>query len=159
MDEEQVLPDDLDMVDPAPESHRNLPQGTSDYQACWILDEQDADPAEPSTTSNGSGQQNAVGVLGGDGSVVDGMAAPEEDQWACNMDAEGDDEAMDEEVDGEEEASPEELAKLQQRRRRQAAEEDLAYPDEVDTPQEMPARVRFSFTCANDAAVHVMRPF
>lgn len=156
MDEDQSMPDDLEVSEPALEPHRTLPQGTSDYQACWILDEQDAyqNAAEPATVDHSSGRPGAF--VGGN-NLDDGSGAADEDLWESKgADTEADDEAMYEETGEEEEnASPEEVAELKRQRQQQAAKDDLVYPDEVDTPQKVPARVRAVIRLRDKCHSHV----
>ena len=125
MDEEQTWPDAAEIARAQADTRANLAPGTSDYQACWILDDDEHerpashDGAAPAGAPDADMAENASVFEGDDGD--DDMAT---------------------EADEGEAASAEEVRELRRRRRRQEAEDDLAYPDEVDTPHDTPARVR-----------------
>ncbi|CAI8042579.1 Pre-rRNA-processing protein TSR1 homolog [Geodia barretti] len=99
-----------------PSEARRVPRGTSDYQAAWIVaDSEDEDEEEGS----------------------EGEEVPVDDE--SEMDTEsvtyGDTEKYDAQFDMEAEEQQFELLR--------AERENAMFPDEVDTPQDTPARIRF----------------
>ncbi|KAF8904976.1 ribosome biogenesis protein tsr1 [Mucidula mucida] len=117
-----------------PKVVKRIPKGMSEYQAAWIVDESD-DEGE-------NGDENE------DGSDRDMEEADEEPEEMVDMPMEEDTE-MDiesrrsvafQDLDNEEESN----SMLESWRSRQREEEnDLTFPDELDTPQDIPARTRF----------------
>lgn len=137
MEEEQTWPDADEIAQAQAETRAHLAPGTSDYQACWILD--DDEHERPASHERDDAPAAAAGSGDAEMAAGESAAAVEDD----------DDADMATEADGGEAASAEEVRELRRRRRRQAEEEDLLYPDEVDTPHETPARVRtFGFSAA-----------
>lgn len=145
---EQTWPTEEEMaeVDRAHEQNklkkRSLPRGTSEYQAAWIVDDSDVEDSE----SDGDDD---------DGMVLDeeenGGAAQEgqnnlyydDDQASLNLrdsEEETEDDSM--MMDGDnltKEQIKDELQKI-----KEAHAEDEEFPDEVDTPLDVPARRRFA---------------
>ncbi|XP_078061021.1 pre-rRNA-processing protein TSR1 homolog [Mustelus asterias] len=113
---------------------RKVPKGTSDYQAAWILDDEEVDEEEGSDedmegdelmgetvsqASDESGDEEEIGE------ECETLTVPESIR----------DDHYDEKVDEEEERVM--LEKYKQERM------DEMFPDEVDTPKDVAARVRF----------------
>jgi pre-rRNA-processing protein TSR1 len=127
--------DDEDEDDDIQESRvaRKVPKGTSPYQASWIVDsdsdlgsdsdlssdDDDVNPFESSASS--SSKRKDKGSIFDDG-------APSDDDFDIASD---EDVPMDAEDKREERTLEEEI------------EDDLQFPDELDTPLDVPARVRF----------------
>jgi pre-rRNA-processing protein TSR1 len=152
LDAEQTWPTEEELKDAeqaaAAAKKRRLPKGTSDYQAAWILDsdvvdgdddEEDEDEEEleeggslpdlePNTGANGAAHTASLG---------DGF----EDSWQ-NMDGGATEIDMDYADEDDEDALDVRAAKI--RARKEAQEDELKYPDEIDTPLDIPARKRFA---------------
>lgn len=120
---------------------KRLPPGTSEYQAAWIVEDSDVDDVGSSDESN-------------DGMVLDevenGAASKEvsksfdldEDQGSLDLgESDGETETDSVMVDGDmtREQIEDEIKRL-----KDAHAEDEEYPDEVDTPLDVPARKRFA---------------
>jgi pre-rRNA-processing protein TSR1 len=123
---------------------RRLPKGTSDYQAAWILDNEYDDDEEDDIDIEDGGslpdlEPNTTATLGGGGgaSVGDGF----DDSWQV-MDGGATEIDMDYVDEDDEDALDARAAKI--KARREAQEDELKYPDEIDTPLEIPARKRFA---------------
>lgn len=131
MDAEQTWPTEEEMEEARSNKVKKLvkrvPKGTSAYQACWIPDEEeDCDGSEDDS----------------DGEQDDDMEMESEDDresWEeielAPSEAEIDNK-YDETIDKMEEDAA--LDKIK------AAREEAAFPDEVDTPKDIPARERFA---------------
>ncbi|KAF8647031.1 hypothetical protein AX16_006868 [Volvariella volvacea WC 439] len=117
------LPDAL--AGTTPKVVRKLPKGTSDYQAAWIFEDDE---------DEGSAEE---GELGEDDEKPQG-----EDDAMEEMALDDDDDRREddfEDLDADEEQK--QLTKWKNREREE--QDDLAFPDEIDTPQDIPARIRF----------------
>eukprot|EP00873_Tetraselmis_striata_P008944 jgi/Tetstr1/429208/TSEL_019160.t1 len=112
---------------------RRLPKGTSEYQAAWILDYD-------------SGGEEADGKDEEGDATMDGQGSGEEE----GEEEEEEDEELEDEDDGtermtvadEEETEAQKRAALASLKLQRAADDD-DYPDEIDTPYDVEARVRF----------------
>ncbi|KAJ3017464.1 hypothetical protein HKX48_003533 [Thoreauomyces humboldtii] len=143
-------PDDAMVVKKA----KRVPKGTSAYQAAWIVDEEDEEAEEEEEEEEETGMD--VTMTDAPGAVVDWSSiglghAPngnggdeehdeEEEEYEDLAEAEGDAESeFDDDYDEHEETKQYKdfLAKQQEER------DQLQFPDEVDTPKEPSARVRF----------------
>lgn len=111
---------------------KRVPKGWSDYQAAWIPDE---DAEIQSDNSDSAADSN--------GDFMDAMSEEKSDysdatdQFDAITESEVDatDQQYDQQIDLQMEQT--DLEKIK------AARSDLIFPDEVDTPQDVPARVRF----------------
>ena len=126
-----------------------VPKGYSDYQAAWIVSDDEDD--DGSDSEGGAREEGGgVGGAGGDAALSDGGDAEsmsgfgsdgEADYDNAGSDAMGlDDDADDFEMTAEDYAI---AFEKERRERREAAQEDLDFPDEVDVPVDVAARERF----------------
>ncbi|KAI9442542.1 ribosome biogenesis protein tsr1 [Lactarius indigo] len=112
-----------------PRAIRRVPKGTSAYQAAWIVDEDDED--EECTGDADEGVQ--------DGNAEEQVEVPVRVEDEMEVEAhESKDVAF---QDLEEEEENRQLESWRGRPREER--DDREFPDEVDTPRELPARVRF----------------
>lgn len=147
MDAEQTFPTDAEISQSMDENKKKtikrIPKGMSDYQACWIPDIEEVDEVESESESDDD--DKSFMSCDSDGSAKKG----EDDD---EMDAEEDDEEFeevstnvgstvnndhkyDEQMDLYEERQAQEKLKAQRT--------DAMFPDEIDTPIDAPARLRF----------------
>ncbi|XP_023660690.1 pre-rRNA-processing protein TSR1 homolog [Paramormyrops kingsleyae] len=146
MDGEQTWPTDSELLE-AEEARKNrrvmkVPKGTSEYQATWILD--DGEESEDAEESSGSEDDEMMEdendeMEDKDGSESQGHASgseeeEDEEEISSSMHTSAE-RHYDEHVNEEQEQ--EELQRYRQ------ARADDAFPDEVDTPLDTPARSRF----------------
>ncbi|EGT47609.1 hypothetical protein CAEBREN_23625 [Caenorhabditis brenneri] len=128
MDGEQTWPTQEELEE-ADKEMRRVPKGTSSYQAAWILDDEDDDEDEDS----------------------DEDMDDEEDESAEEEDDEDGDEEMDLKSEAGETTASEmmfddgidediNMAEVEKYRKER---ENAQWPDEVDTPMDQPARIRF----------------
>ncbi|TFK66498.1 ribosome biogenesis protein tsr1 [Pluteus cervinus] len=113
-----------------PKAVRRVPKGTSDYQAAWIIDDDD---------DEGEAQD---GEAEAEGREVVGQEEEEEMQDIAmddEMEVENRKEVTFQDLDAEEEER--QLSSWRNRDREE--QDDLAFPDEIDTPQDVPACTRF----------------
>ncbi|KAL1680545.1 hypothetical protein EV122DRAFT_207682 [Schizophyllum commune] len=124
--------------EPQPEApkkrRRKLPKGTSEYQASWIIDDDDVDGEEGDEGSDDEGADE-------DGAADDSMEVEDRamSEVEDDMDLDSRKSVAFEDLDAEEEEK--QLASWRSREREE--QDDAAFPDEVDTPQDVPARTRF----------------
>ncbi|KAF8197913.1 ribosome biogenesis protein tsr1 [Pholiota molesta] len=115
------------LIGTTPKSVRRIPKGMSEYQAAWIVDEDEED-----------GEESREGT---EESEMEEMQEEEEDMQDMPM------EDTPTEVGGvrfEDLDIEEEEKQLDKWRNRQREEEDdLSFPDEIDTPKDIPAKTRF----------------
>ncbi|KAH9944690.1 ribosome biogenesis protein tsr1 [Amylocystis lapponica] len=105
-----------------PKAVRKIPKGMSEYQAAWIIDETD-DEDELVEMQDEEEEE-----------MVEIPARDDEE-----MDTDGRRSVAFRDLDMEEEDR--QLAKWRNRKREE--EDDMAFPDEIDTPMEVPAQTRF----------------
>ncbi|KAI0084896.1 ribosome biogenesis protein tsr1 [Irpex rosettiformis] len=111
-----------------PKAVRRVPKGTSEYQAAWIVDGSDEEGEE----EGGDGEE-----VGMEEEEMEDMPVHDDDD--AEMETDGRRTVAFEELDEEEE---EQQLKTWRDRKREE-EDDLQFPDEIDTPMDVPARTRF----------------
>ncbi|CAH0388837.1 unnamed protein product [Bemisia tabaci] len=136
MDAEQTWPTAEELQQAAENRKKKVikvPKGFSEYQAAWIMED-----AEEVEESGNSGDEDEEMEVPADDADSDAKSAASEEEYdtltvtsEAPMGAEKYDAQMD--IEGEQKL----LQTLKD------AKTDAAFPDEVDTPQNMPARVRF----------------
>ncbi|KAL1194958.1 hypothetical protein V5N11_030490 [Cardamine amara subsp. amara] len=119
---------------------RTLPRGTSEYQAAWIVDETDEEDSD-----SGDSDDNGMVLDNGEGSNQERTYDQEfeDDEQSLNVrdfdnETHNDSEMMDDE-DLTEEQIKDEIKKI-----KEAHAADEEFPDEVETPIDIPARRRFA---------------
>ncbi|KAK3154012.1 hypothetical protein QOZ80_2BG0184710 [Eleusine coracana subsp. coracana] len=115
---------------------RKLPPGTSEYQAAWIVDTDDEDGDSDNDSQDGSGM--VIDELdhldqGSDGSDIDAMS-----HFTAKFDEETGTEMADDENLTREQIETE-IKKI-----KEANADDEEFPDEVETPLDVPAKKRFA---------------
>jgi len=127
---EPALPDAKEGT--TPKVVRRIPKGMSEYQAAWIIDEDEDDDGDDEAKS---------------GSEDEAMDDAEEEEEMQDLPVEEDHEMETDsrrsvafqDLDNEEEAK--QLESWRNRKREE--EDDLIFPDEIDTPKDVPAQTRF----------------
>ncbi|OCH93743.1 ribosome biogenesis protein tsr1 [Obba rivulosa] len=113
-----------------PKAVRKIPKGMSEYQAAWILDESDEEGDEGS-----AGGEEGSEVSMEDAEEMVEMPVPEEH----DVETDSRRSVAFQDLDMEEEGR--QLESWRNRKREE--DDDLAFPDEIDTPLDIPARTRF----------------
>ncbi|XP_044210722.1 pre-rRNA-processing protein TSR1 homolog [Thunnus albacares] len=152
MDGEQTWPTESELLE-AEEARKNkrvmkVPKGTSDYQATWIVDEDDENSDVDDESSEDDDvddmmdeamerddEENNSQDAGSGCSSGEEEEEEEEEEEVCSTEQTGADQRYDEHID---EAAEEEGLK----RYREARANEM-FPDEVDTPLDTAARIRF----------------
>ncbi|KAJ7091936.1 ribosome biogenesis protein tsr1 [Mycena belliarum] len=115
-----------------PKVVRRIPKGMSEYQAAWIIDEDEDDGEDEDKVGD---EDDAMD----DAEEMEEMEdLPVEEDQEMETDERGRTVAF-EELDVEEEAR--QLESWRNRKREE--EDDATFPDEIDTPKEIPAQTRF----------------
>nr|GMD08500.1 pre-rRNA-processing protein TSR1 homolog [Ipomoea batatas] len=146
---EQTWPTEEEMAE-AERNHKEkklknkmLPRGTSDYQAAWIVDDSDVDNSE--SEENEDGDDGMVLDNGEDVIPRQGHGdcfALDEDQGSLSLHS--DEETDTDSVMMESEKLTKEQIEDEIKKIKESHAEDEEYPDEVDTPLDVPARKRFA---------------
>jgi len=142
MDGEQTWPTDQELIE-ADEAakqdinkeEKKVPKGTSEYQASWILNEDDEEGDSDDDDSDDDSEDDDEMEAYDDDEEEENAAAEEYDTISIAPSTVVNDERYDEQFDMDEEHKA--LEKYQLER-----ENDM-FPDEVDTPRDIPARDRF----------------
>ncbi|TFK44273.1 ribosome biogenesis protein tsr1 [Crucibulum laeve] len=120
-----------------PKSVRRIPKGMSEYQAAWIIDE-DGDEDEDEEEEDGEGK-----AAGSEVEMEKAELEEEEEMQDMPMEEDVDLDSKKnvafQDLDNEEE----EKQLNSWRNRKREEEDDLSFPDEIDTPMDIPARTRF----------------
>ncbi|CAN7989115.1 unnamed protein product [Ixodes hexagonus] len=115
---------------------KKVPKGTSEYQACWILDDDEGKSDDDESEDSGEeGEGFEAMSEEGDSDADDATVADDTESVSVSV-AGGNKEAYDDTLDLEEEKAT--LVKFREERM------DQMFPDEVDTPLDGPARTRFA---------------
>ncbi|KAK3129271.1 hypothetical protein QOZ80_6BG0475740 [Eleusine coracana subsp. coracana] len=115
---------------------RKLPPGTSEYQAAWIVDTDDGDGDSDNDSQDGSGMvidEQDHSDQGSDGSDIDAVS-----HFTAKFDEETGTEMADDENLTREQIEAE-IKKI-----KEANADDEEFPDEVETPLDVPAKKRFA---------------
>lgn len=139
---EQTWPTEEELMEAAARApkarKRRLPKGTSDYQAAWILDDSDLDDTDLESEGE-SGDEGRLQHHSDDESLPD--LEPNMDSSFQDVDT-GTEFGMD--YDEEEERGGQLAGMIaSQKERLRQEQDDQMFPDEVDTPEGVPARQRF----------------
>ncbi|KAK7005940.1 Bms1-type G domain-containing protein [Favolaschia claudopus] len=115
-----------------PKVVRRIPKGMSEYQAAWIIDE---DEEEDGDEAGSGGEDEEMGDVQEEEEEMQDLVV-EEDQ---EMETDSRRSVAFQDLDNEEEAKQLETW----RNRKREEEDDLMFPDEIDTPKDIPAKTRF----------------
>uniref|UniRef100_H3BX07 Pre-rRNA-processing protein TSR1 homolog n=1 Tax=Tetraodon nigroviridis TaxID=99883 RepID=H3BX07_TETNG len=136
MEGEQTWPTESELLE-AEEARKNkrvmkVPKGTSDYQATWIVDEDEDEEVNEESSEEEDDEVMDDAMDEGDEDIC--SQEPGSGQ-SCSTERAGADQRYDEHVD--------EAAEEEGLRRYREARANEMFPDEVDTPIDAAARIRF----------------
>ncbi|XP_074279148.1 uncharacterized protein LOC141604620 [Silene latifolia] len=140
---EQTWPTEAEMADAEEDrkqrksKKKKLPPGTSEYQAAWILDESDEDDL------GSVDEEDEDMMLDEEDNGVSSKYDFDEDQASLDLGA-SDEETETDSVMVDGENLTREQIEQDIKRLKDAHAEDEEFPDEVDTPLDVPARKRFA---------------
>ncbi|XP_058490845.1 pre-rRNA-processing protein TSR1 homolog [Solea solea] len=151
MDGEQTWPTETELQE-AEEARKHkrvmkVPKGTSDYQATWIVDDENDEVDEESSDDDDDEDDMMDEAMdGGDDEEIDSQ-----DPGSCGSEGEDDEEEEEEEVcsterpgaDQRYDEHMDEAAEEEGLKRYREARANEMFPDEVDTPLDAAAKTRF----------------
>lgn len=138
MNTEQTWPTDQELVEAQKKVvKKRVPKGTSDYQAAWILDSENEEEASEDDDEEFETDDENEDYDGDseDGSEEDEEMSEGEEMETMTVDENNNFDRYDDKLDLEEEKMTLEKIKM--------ARMNNEFPDEVDTPMDQPARIRF----------------
>lgn len=139
---EQTWPTEAEIAEADANSNRHklkkkkLPRGTSDYQAAWIVDDTDDEVSDDA----GEGDGMVLDEQQKDHTVLEGSDYSDIDEGSHDMVEETE---TGEEMDDDEKLTKEQI-EAEIKKIKDANAEDEEFPDEVDTPLDVPAKRRFA---------------
>jgi len=143
MEGEQTWPTEEEMM-AAEQSRvgvvRKVPKGTSDYQACWIQEEEEKDDGDESD-SEGESSDEDMGEGVGDLPEQEEDESEDEQEEADDFDTQS--VAMTEDGGDYDAKHVNFAAEVDEMEALKVARIDSMFPDEIDTPMDVAARVRF----------------
>ncbi|XP_065919453.1 pre-rRNA-processing protein TSR1 homolog [Dysidea avara] len=146
MEGEQTWPTEEELQEAADASKhkRRVPKGTSEYQASWIIDNEDDDNYDTREMSP-SGNLEEEDILSPSAAVVDSEFGRDNSEDNAEVpDSMTDMDYMSVADDSQYDANMDHTAEMKQLELLKAEREDQMFPDEVDTPLDTPARTRFA---------------
>lgn len=150
MDAEQTFPTDAEIAQSMNENkekklYKRIPKGMSDYQACWVPDIEELDDEEDSESSDDDDYSKSFMSCDSNDSLPkktteenmdeDDGEEEYEDVTTESESVVNKEQKYDDQMDMYEEFETQEKLKAQRT--------DATFPDEIDTPLNVPARVRF----------------
>ncbi|XP_039138293.1 pre-rRNA-processing protein TSR1 homolog [Dioscorea cayenensis subsp. rotundata] len=139
---EQTWPTEAEIAEADANSNRHklkkkkLPRGTSDYQAAWIVDDTDDEVSDDADDGDGM----VLDEQQKDHTVLEGSDYSDVDEGSHDMVEETE---IGEEMDDDEKLTKEQI-EAEIKKIKDANAEDEEFPDEVDTPLDVPAKKRFA---------------
>ncbi|KAF9010639.1 ribosome biogenesis protein tsr1 [Cyathus striatus] len=131
---EPIIPDALEGT--TPKAVRRIPKGMSEYQSAWIVDEEEDEEEDEEDGEEGK-------EAGGEVEMEDVEEEEEEEMREIPMDDDPDLDSRKRVAFQDLDMEEEERQLDSWRNRQREEEDDLTFPDEVDTPKDIPASRRF----------------
>ncbi|EOY15233.1 Pre-rRNA-processing protein TSR1 isoform 3 [Theobroma cacao] len=127
---------------------KNLPRGTSEYQAAWIIDDTDEEDSDAKDEDADDDDEDDDGMVLDEGESgfpsQEGTNNPDFEDQASLYLRDSDEETENDSVMMEGENLTREQIEAEIKKIKEAHAEDEEFPDEVDTPLDVPARKRFA---------------